>query len=51
MADILVVEDEANLSRFIELELIHEGYTVTVINDGAEAYNIATEKRFDLGDG
>lgn len=48
MANILVVEDEANLSRFIELELIHEGYTVTVINDGAEAYNIATEKRFDL---
>ena len=30
-ANILVVEDDEGLSRFIELELIHDGYTVTKI--------------------
>ena len=28
-AHILVVEDEEKLARFIELELTHEGYTVS----------------------
>ena len=28
MSKILIVEDEAQLARFVELELIHEGNTV-----------------------
>ncbi len=27
-AKILIVEDEAKIARFVELELMHEGYTV-----------------------
>ena len=30
----LIIEDEAKLARFVELELIHEGYEVTVCHDG-----------------
>ena len=36
-AHILVVEDERQIARFIELELIHEGYQVTLATDGIEA--------------
>jgi DNA-binding response OmpR family regulator len=31
---ILIVEDEAKLARFVELELKHEGYEVIIANDG-----------------
>ncbi|TDM13263.1 response regulator transcription factor [Macrococcus lamae] len=34
MKNILIVEDEQNLARFIELELIHENYEVDIVNDG-----------------
>ncbi|SUM33051.1 response regulator ArlR [Staphylococcus gallinarum] len=34
MTKILIVEDEQNLARFIELELEHENYTVDIENDG-----------------
>ena len=37
MPEVLVVEDETNLARFIELELGHEGYSVTLAEDGQEA--------------
>ena len=37
MADrILIVEDEAKLARFVELELTHEGYAVDRAADGRE---------------
>lgn len=45
---ILVVEDEEKLARFIELELVHEGYEVSKAFDGRTALNMATEERFDL---
>lgn len=48
MSNILIIEDEVNLSRFMELELTHEGHTVTVCHDGLEAYNMVNEKKFDL---
>lgn len=48
MFTILVVEDEIYLSRFLELELQHEGYEVTVANDGLVGYTLAKEKKFDL---
>ena len=47
-AQILVVEDEENLARFIELELEHEGYTVQKAFNGRSALESALEKDFDL---
>ncbi|MDG5470496.1 response regulator transcription factor [Jeotgalibacillus sp. ET6] len=45
---VLVVEDEKNLARFIELELKHEGYSVDVSLDGREGLTLALEKTFDI---
>ena len=45
---ILVVEDEEKLARFIELELIHEGYEVAKSGNGREALEIALKDPFDL---
>ena len=47
-AHILVVEDEEKLARFVELELIHEGYEVTKSGDGREALDLATNNTYDL---
>jgi two-component system response regulator ArlR len=44
---ILVVEDELNLSRFIELELTHEGYEVTLSADGEDGLNKALDYDYD----
>ena len=45
---ILVVEDEEKLARFIELELIHEGYEVAKAGNGRDALDIAIAETFDL---
>ena len=45
---ILVVEDEESLARFIELELIHEGYDVEKAEDGRRALELALSADFDL---
>lgn len=45
---ILVVEDDAGLARFIELELLHEGYEVECSDDGRKALQKALEQDFDL---
>ncbi len=45
---ILVVEDEAKLAQFIELELKYEGYKVTVVNDGLLGLTTARESNPDL---
>lgn len=40
---VLVIEDETKLARFVELELLHEGYDVVIANDGRtgiELYNV-----------
>lgn len=47
-AKILVVEDEAKLAQFIELELKYEGYEVTVANDGLSGLTSARSEEFDL---
>ena len=47
-AHILVVEDEEKLARFVELELLHEGYQVTKASNGRDALRIASETAFDL---
>ena len=48
MAAILIVEDEEKLARFVELELVHEGYEVTKSGNGREALEMAREGQFDL---
>ena len=47
-ARILVVEDEAKLAQFIELELKYEGYEVQVATDGLTGLTTARETNFDL---
>ena len=47
-ASLLIVEDEEKLARFIELELLHEGYQVKVCTDGRDALLEATEHPYDL---
>ena len=45
---ILVVEDEAKLAQYIELELKYEGYQVSVANDGLTGLTAARESHPDL---
>ena len=48
MTNILIVEDEQNLARFIELELTHENYTVDIENDGKVGLDKALSTPYDL---
>lgn len=45
---ILIVEDEEKLARFIELELLHEGYLVEKSGNGREALELALQGQFSL---
>ncbi len=45
---ILIVEDEPQISRFLELELKHENYDTTVCADGRAALDAALGREFDL---
>ena len=47
-AKILVVEDEAQLAKFVQLELGYEGYEVTVANDGLSGLMAARDSEPDL---
>lgn len=48
MTEILIVEDEEKIARFIELELIHEGYKVIKANNGRIGLEIAEKGKIDL---
>ena len=48
MSKILIVEDEAQLARFIELELIHEGNSVDKAGDGRSGLDMALSNDYDL---
>lgn len=48
MAKILIVEDEAKIARFLELELKHEGYEVVHAADGRTGLEMALQKEIDL---
>ena len=48
MTRILIVEDEQNLARFIELELKHENYLVDIENDGRSGLDRALQHNYDL---
>lgn len=45
---VLIIEDEIKLARFVELELVYEGYEVKVCNDGRVGLDTAMEENFDL---
>ncbi|MBE5944339.1 MAG: response regulator transcription factor [Lachnospiraceae bacterium] len=45
---ILIVEDEVNIARFVELELIHEGNEVDKAYDGREGLDKALSSDYDL---
>jgi len=48
MKKILIIEDEENISEFLELELKHESFEVAVAFEGREGLNIALNQDFDL---
>lgn len=48
MSKILIVEDEPQLARFIQLELEHEEYETTVSGDGREGLTLAESGEYDL---
>lgn len=48
MVKVLVVEDEQNLARFIELELKHENYEVDIQYDGRAGLNKALQQDYDI---
>lgn len=45
---ILLIEDEVNIAKFMELELMHENFTVTVSHDGREGADLALNHDYDL---
>ncbi len=47
MHRLLIAEDEGKIARFLELELTHEGYDVTIAPDGLEASRLLEETSFD----
>lgn len=48
MARILIIEDEAKIARFLELELKHEGYEVLIAGDGRVGLEKALKENVDL---
>ncbi len=48
MPKILIVEDEPQLARFIQLELEHEEYNTEISGDGRQALTLAESGSYDL---
>ncbi|SCB74036.1 response regulator transcription factor [Weissella bombi] len=48
MSNVLVIEDEENLARFVELELQHEGYETHVEDNGRGGLDAALANDYDL---
>lgn len=46
--NILLIEDEVKLARFIELELKYEGYDIAVCNDGRLGFDEFQKNNYDL---
>ncbi|MDR1531008.1 MAG: response regulator transcription factor [Clostridiales bacterium] len=46
--NVLIIEDEVKLARFVELELRYEGYGVDVAHDGRGGLRLFREKAFDI---
>ena len=47
MSNILIIEDEKNLARFVELELKHEGYNTEVHYNGRTGLDAALNNKWD----
>jgi len=45
---VLIVDDDADIARFLSLELTHEGYDVTVIVDGRAVERMVSEAVWDV---
>lgn len=45
---ILIIEDEEKIARFVELELLHEGYEVEKVTDGRSGLESAEKGGYDL---
>lgn len=45
---ILIIEDEKNIARFLELELTHEGYEISVAYDGRQGLKMVFDEDADL---
>lgn len=45
---ILIIEDEEKIARFVELELAHEGYSVSKAYNGRTGLEAAESETFDL---
>lgn len=48
LTDILIVEDEQNLARFLELELTHDNYNVDIEYEGQAGLDKALNNSYDL---
>lgn len=48
MAKILLAEDEASVSAFVQRALVHAGHEVTVASDGIAAVTALAGGRFDM---
>lgn len=46
--NILIIEDEAKIARFVELELSHEGYVCDKAEDGRKGLEMAESGAYDL---
>ena len=47
MTKILIIEDEKNLARFVQLELQHENYETVIENNGRKGLDEALNQNFD----
>ena len=45
---VLIIEDEKNLARFVELELQHEGYETAICHDGRQGLELALNENWDV---
>ncbi|MCM3759207.1 response regulator transcription factor [Alkalihalobacillus oceani] len=48
MPRILLIEDEKNFSRFVELELTHENYSVSVAYNGNDGLQLGMSEEWDI---
>ena len=48
MKRVLIIEDEQALARFLELELIHEGFEVAVSHNGRDGLDKALNEEWSL---
>jgi two-component system response regulator ArlR len=46
--NVLIVEDEWKIARFLQMELEHEGYKTMIEQNGLMAYNRIIQENFDL---